>query len=441
MAQLLHGRDHGQRRHACVDQWNRREGQRHRHGRSWHHTLSITGYANANYPVSAADTISLSGATLSMDVTWATAYDAEPYIGTVNLDSSAGTAAAVVSPNGSGLRMGYVNGPGTINSTGSIANTWSAELRLVAGSYSATVFTGSGNTLNISGVIDDYPGLAGMPLVKTGPGTLLLTAANTFSGNVTVTAGTLTSATGNIVGNTALGQNNTVSVDAGAALFIGGVNGTANQIGASQLNTIVVNGGMLNFELSNSDGWDGPYMGEFFLDGATVTSNGYSGPRWGYGHSSGVISTVGAPSTWSAPMWLVAGSGESLTFAASANLTVSGTIADYPGLGGLPVYKIGPGTLTLSGSNTYLGTTTISGGVLQANDGVGLPSSSNLDFGGSLATNSYGAVLQSSGTFDRSLGTNPAQVQWTGDGGFAANGGTLMVSMSPGVASFGTTIL
>ena len=152
-------------------------------------TLSIAGNADANYPVSTADTISLSGGTLSMDVTWTTTYDAEPYIGTVNLDSSLGTAAAVVSPNGSGLRMGYVHGPGTINSTGSIANTWSTELRLVQGSYVATIYTGSGNTLNFSGVIDDYPGLGGMPLVKTGPGTLYLSGLNTYAGPTTVSGG------------------------------------------------------------------------------------------------------------------------------------------------------------------------------------------------------------------------------------------------------------
>ena len=59
-----------------------------------------------------------------------------------------------------------------------------------------------------------------------------------------------------------------------------------------------------------------------------------------------------------------------------------------------------------------------------------MPSGSNLIFAGSLAQNGYGAVLQSSGTFSRSVGTS---IQWTGDGGFAANGGTLTVAMSPGV--------
>ena len=64
-------------------------------------------------------------------------------------------------------------------------------------------------------------------------------------------------------------------------------------------------------------------------------------------------------------MWLVYNSTESLTFATTANLTVSGVIADYSsGLANLPVYKTGPGTLTLAGANTYSGTTTVSSGLV-----------------------------------------------------------------------------
>ena len=63
---------------------------------------------------------------------------------------------------------------------------------------------------------------------------------------------------------------------------------------------------------------------------------------------------------------------------------------------------------------------------------MGLPTASNLIFGGNLASNSYGAVLQSSGTFSRSLGSGAGQVQWTGDGGFAAIGGPLTVSLNNG---------
>ena len=112
--------------------------------------------------------------------------------------------------------------------------------------------------------------------------------------------------------------------------------------------------------------------------------------------------------------------------------TFSGVISD--GTGGVSVVMNGNGTQVLAGSNAYSGATMIDAGELQAIDGMGLPATSNLIFNGKLAQTGVGAVFQTSGTFSRALGTAAGQVQWTGDGGFAANGGPLTVSMSPGVA-------
>ena len=62
--------------------------------------------------------------------------------------------------------------------------------------------------------------------------------------------------------------------------------------------------------------------------------------------------------------------------------------------------------------------------MLQAADGTGLSSGSNLVLNG--------GVFQSSGTFSRSLGTGSGQVQWAAgaNGGFAAQGGALTVTIA-----------
>lgn len=236
-------------------------------------------------------------------------------------------------------------------------------------------------------------------LTKKGDGVLVFAAANSFTGNVTISNGLVRSTMGNIGSNTGLGVSNTVTVAAGATLDIGGANGTGNQLGASPGNTLTVNGGTLNFSLTGAAVQDGPYLGTLNLNGASVTStnadgspNG-SGPRFGYNSPSGVINATGSASTWSAPIWLLAGSGKSMTINAVADLAVAGVISDYSGLAGLPLIKTGAGTLTLSGGNFYTGTTTVSNGTLVLEGPSGA-------LGTGAVTVEAGATLAGTGTFN-----------------------------------------
>jgi fibronectin-binding autotransporter adhesin len=107
---------------------------------------------------------------------------------------------------------------------------------------------------------------------------------------------------------------------------------------------------------------------------------------------------------------------------------ISGAVVDSVGFA-TAVTKDGTGTWILSGANTYTGITTLNAGVLQATDGAGLSSNSVLRL--------RGGVLQSNGTFNRTLGNAAGNVNWsTGSGGgFAARGGDLILNLNGGTGS------
>ena len=79
------------------------------------------------------------------------------------------------------------------------------------------------------------------------------------------------------------------------------------------------------------------------------------------------------------------------------------------GTAALSVTKTGAGQWLLGGSNTYSGTTTVSAGVLQAQDGTGLSPNSNLLLNG--------GIFQSDGLLARTPGTGAGQIQFGASGG------------------------
>lgn len=82
--------------------------------------------------------------------------------------------------------------------------------------------------------------------------------------------------------------------------------------------------------------------------------------------------------------------------------------------------KSGTGNWTLGNTNnTYTGQTRIDSGTLVAKDGTSLPTASNLNFNG--------GVLETSGSFTRTLGTGAGQMQFGAIGGFAASVSKLTV--------------
>ena len=101
--------------------------------------------------------------------------------------------------------------------------------------------------------------------------------------------------------------------------------------------------------------------------------------------------------------------------------------------GGCTVTKSNSGTIILSGTNNYTGTTIVSDGALQANSGVGLPNGSFL--------NLAGGVIQSNGTatvtFSRTLGSSGSnKFRFSGSGGgFAAGAGPMTVKINSGTST------
>ena len=255
----------------------------------------------------------------------------------------------------------------------------------------------------ISGIIN------GDNLIKAGTAKLTLSGNNTYTGTTSVSAGTLS-----IGASTALGNGN-ILLASGTTLEATGVTDITNNI--------VLNG---NATLSNSANVtvSGNISGNFNLTKSgnlTLTLSGtntYAGTIV----SAGALSIASDSNLGSGTVSLANTATLSITgnttidnaitltgnatINAAANATISGAIN-----GGFNLTKSGASTLTLTGTNTYTGSTTINGGTLSvagdANLGVG---TINLGAGNSTL------AVTNGGTIDNNLSlTGSAALQVVSD--------------------------
>lgn len=192
-------------------------------------------------------------------------------------------------------------------------------------------------TQTFSGVISGPGSLAR----NASGGSTVLSAANTFSGGTSLTAGTLA-----VAHNNALGTG-TLTLNGGTLEASGGARTLTNSVSLVASSTL---GGADNLILS----------------GAVSHSTG---------HRTLAVTNTGS-TTLSGTVTLAENDQvRTLTLdvaGTSSGLTVTGVIQDGTGLGADGLTKAGTGNLTLSSANTYTGATTISAGTLIARHGSAL---------------------------------------------------------------------
>lgn len=248
----------------------------------------------------------------------------------------AGNLGNMVAPNNADLL--YVASGATLNIRGDNGGTsGTGTLRLVLGQSGN--FDAAG-TVGISSVISD--GGNGYGITKTGTGTLILAATNTYSGGTTLNNGTIQM-------SGAVGRTGSGSITSGT---LGSTSGT-----------LTVNGGTLD------------------LSGTSQAVGALNGIGGTVSNSSATAST------------LTVGSGNnSGSYAGSVSNT-----------GAIAVTKVGTGTETLTGNNNYTGQTTINtnGGTLEIKNDSST-TSGRLSGTSSVMVNSGGSLLLSgAGNADR----------------------------------------
>ncbi len=221
----------------------------------------------------------------------------------------------------------------------------------------ALVFGGAGNI-----TVADPIATGSGALQKDGAGTLTLAGTNTYTGITVITAGAVNVQNASALGTTAQGT----VVGSGSALQIqGGISvAEALTFGSTGVSTT---GGLRN--ISGNNTWSGTVTfvasGRFNSDAGTLTI------------SSNLVSNG------------VAFTSPTISFGGAGNVTLSGNITTTNGV----LVKDGNGTLTLTGANTYINSTTIAAGTLNANSTSAL--------GNGSATNTLiftGGTLQAGGT-------------------------------------------
>ena len=310
------------------------------------------------------------------------------------------TISGVGITNNSGITQNFVSGPTVIN----FLNNATAG--------SLTHFTNTGDmTFGDSATAGNasFTNNAGLKFGATstaGNATVTNNAEVLFFGNSTAGNATFTNAFGIVIFSDEATAGNATFINAGGTVSGTGGGFTVFQAGSTAGNaTVITNGATV------SDAFKGENLFEGDAGNATLIANGGSNGGEGgfiqyrlgctggtarvevFGNGTLDISQHNAPGVTTGSI-----EGNGLVFLGGVNLTVgtnnlsttfSGLMQDggFSGGTGGSLTKIGTGTLTLSGANTYTGGTLINTGTLQASHDGALG-------GGNVSVTASGAILR-----------------------------------------------
>ncbi|MCX6245939.1 MAG: autotransporter-associated beta strand repeat-containing protein [Bacteroidetes bacterium] len=280
-----------------------------------------------------------------------------------------------------GLTFGAVTNTGTptytvTNPTG--GGITQLSLAAVSNSTYLTTFNGNGNVVQ-TGVFGNGSG----GVTYSGSGTLTLTQANTFTGILTVSSGT-------VVGASYVG-----ALGAGTLTLSGGTLKLTNATGLNfARNTTVSANSAITSDVSSAGPGITHTLGTLSIGAYTLSINGGSNVTSGTaGLTFGAVTHTGAPTytvtnptgggTTQLSVGAVGNSTYLTTFNGNGNVIQTGVIGS--GSGGI-TYS-GTGTLTLSQTNTYGGATTISSGTIKLGSGTAIPDVSALTVNGTFDLN------------------------------------------------------
>ncbi len=265
----------------------------------------------------------------------------------------------------------------TANGTYSFTNnsTTASNRLLFTGGISAgtttgtvTLTLGGANTGSneISGIISDGSGK--IAISKTGAGSWTLSGANTFSGGLTLAT---TGSTLNINNASALGTGTFATLGASGTVTIDNTSGAA--ITLSTNNTVTLNQGALVFTGSNNLDFG---SGSATYAGSRVITVNAGTLRFGQLVNGAATAGVGVTVNGAGTLVLGGFALSNVTTARTAilsgsgNIEITGAITDSTT--GTPASGLtyqGTGVLTLTGTSTYQGITTISNGTVTVTGG------------------------------------------------------------------------